>query len=395
MSSKEGDMHLKVTSRKKPGFLERLSDTAGGVVAGIALFTFSFYVLFTNEGRALKTAASLDEGLSLVVSLQDINSVDRQNDGHLVHLSGPLNTPQPLFDPNYRISISAVKLKRQVEMYQWVEYDESREYEENGEVKTETKYSYNTEWRPEVINSRNFDKEIGHTNPSAMAVESVTVVSPDVSVGSFHLSTGLIDKVDNFKKLHLGSLGIWDPFLTIDDDYFYHTANPKRPEVGDVRVSFFYAGLSGQNINLGHPDLVTVIAQQRGEQLVSYKTKVGDTLEILYQEALSAMEVFEREHGFNSMKTWALRMAGWMMMFLGVSLMTRIFHTLVDWLPIVRNLVDLGLKLFAASVATSLSLLTIATGWLFYRPVWAIAIAALAALPIIIAKSKAPQKKNM
>ncbi|KAG2471030.1 TMM43 protein, partial [Polypterus senegalus] len=181
---------------------------------------------------------------------------------------------------------------------------------------------------------------------------------------------GLTDKVDNFKKLHLGSLGIWDPFITIEDDYFYHTVNPKRPEV-------------------------TVVAQQRGEQLVSYKTKVGDTLEILYQEALSATEVFEREHGFNSMKTWALRMAGWMMMFLGVSLMTRIFHTLVDWLPIVRNLVDLGLKLFAASVATSLSLLTIAVGWLFYRPVWAIAIAALAALPIIIAKSKAPQKKNM
>ncbi|KAG2471031.1 MBD4 protein, partial [Polypterus senegalus] len=89
----------------------------------------SYRIFCVNEwkrGRALKTAASLDEGISLVVSLQDINSVDRQYDGHLVHLSGPLNTPQPLSDPNYRISISAVKLKRQVEMYQWVEYEESR-----------------------------------------------------------------------------------------------------------------------------------------------------------------------------------------------------------------------------------------------------------------------------
>lgn len=39
-------------------------------------------------------------------------------------------------------------------------------------------------------------------------------------------------------------------------------------------------------------------------------------------------EVFQKEHESNTMKTWALRAAGWLAMFVGISLMTRIFYTL-------------------------------------------------------------------
>lgn len=39
-------------------------------------------------------------------------------------------------------------------------------------------------------------------------------------------------------------------------------------------------------------------------------------------------EVFQKEHESNTMKTWALRAAGWLSMFVGISLMTRIFYTL-------------------------------------------------------------------
>ncbi|MBN3322199.1 TMM43 protein, partial [Atractosteus spatula] len=65
----------------------------------------------------------------------------------------------------------------------------------------------------------------------------------------------------------------------------------------------------------------------------------------------------------------------------------------VDWLPLVRELVSLGLKLFAFSVATSLSLLTIAAGWLFYRPLIATLLAALAIVPVILARTRVPPKK--
>ncbi|XP_063267937.1 transmembrane protein 43 isoform X2 [Prinia subflava] len=386
--------HVKITSEPKPGFLERLSETSAGMLIGLVTFLLAFYLLFTNEGRALRTAKSLDEGLSLVVPLDSIHGISQQNEGRLVHLAGALSTSKPLFDPSYGLSIQAVKLKRNVEMYQWVEYEDSKEYEENGEIKKETKYSYNTEWKSEVVNSRNFDREIGHKNPSAMAVESFTAVSPNVQVGSFVLSRGLVDKIDDFKQLSLSHLEDPHADVTRRGDYFYHSDNPRSPEVGDLRVSFFYAGLSGDDPHLGSAARVTVIARQRGDQLIPYHTKSGDVLEILYPGDLSVEEVFQKEHESNTMKTWALRAAGWLSMFVGISLMTRIFYTLVDWFPVVRDLVNVGLKAFALCVASSLSLLTISVGWLFYRPLWALLLALLSVVPIVVARSRVPPKKQ-
>ncbi|XP_009236669.1 transmembrane protein 43 isoform X1 [Pongo abelii] len=360
--------HVKVKTGSQPGFLERLSETWGGMFVGLMAFLLSFYLIFTNEGRALKTATSLAEGLSLVVSPDSIHSVAPENEGRLVHIIGALRTSKLLSDPNYGVHLPAVKLRRHVEMYQWVETEESREYTEDEQVKKETRYSYNTEWRSEIINSKNFDREIGHKNPSAMAVESFTATAPFVQIGRFFLSSGLIDKVDNFKSLSLSKLE--DPHVDIirRGDFFYHSENPKYPEV-------------------------TVIARQRGDQLVPFSTKSGDTLLLLHHGDFSAEEVFHRELRSNSMKTWGLRAAGWMAMFMGLNLMTRILYTLVDWFPVFRDLVNIGLKAFAFCVATSLTLLTVAAGWLFYRPLWALLIAGLALVPIIVARTRVPAKK--
>ncbi|XP_055484596.1 transmembrane protein 43 isoform X2 [Psammomys obesus] len=360
---------------------------------GLMTFLLSFYLIFTNEGRALKTATLLAEGLSLVVSPDTIHSIAPENEGRLVHIIGALRTSKLLSDPNYGVHLPAVKLRRHVEMYQWIETEESSEYTEDGQVKKETKYSYNTEWRSEIVNSRNFDREIGHKNPSAMAVESFTAIAPFVQIGRFFLSAGLIDKIDNFKPLSLSKLE--DPHVDIirRGDFFYHSENPKYPEVGDVRVSFSYAGLSSDDPDLGPAHVVTVIARQRGDQLIPYSTKSGDTLLLLHHGDFSAEEVFHREQKSNSMKTWGLRAAGWMAMFMGLNLMTRILYTLVDWFPVFRDLVNIGLKAFAFCVATSLTLLTVAAGWLFYRPLWAALIGCLALVPIIIARTRVSAKK--
>uniref|UniRef100_A0A8C6L677 Transmembrane protein 43 n=1 Tax=Nothobranchius furzeri TaxID=105023 RepID=A0A8C6L677_NOTFU len=389
VGGKDPDQHKRVTMKSNPGILERLGETAGGTVAGVGLFFLSIYLLFTNEGRALQTASSLDEGLSQVVSLGPYSSFSPQNNDRLVHLSAQLQTLQPLHDPNYRVAVQAVKLKREVEMYQWVEYRESKDYQENGETKTETTYTYNTEWKSELINSRNFDKELGHQNPSAMAVESVTVVAPEVRVGPFVLSKGLY----LFIKTDFSVFNL-EPYLSIHDDYFYHTQSPLRPQVGDVRVRFSFAGLSGENPHLGQPQTVSIVAKQRQENLLPFKTKSGDYLEILYLEELTAEEVFEREHQHNTMKTWGLRAAGWALMFVSIQLMTRIIFTLVDWVPVLRDIVSFGLKIFALCLSCSLSLLVIAVGWLFYRPLVAAALGALALLPVFLARSSLSTKKS-
>lgn len=115
------------------------------------------------QGRAVQTARSLDEALSIVRPLHHSEVISVENEGKLVHLTGPLRTDevsqpvncdlivsvtwtffpiwngcfstwmvmdlrslQPIYDDVFGISLHAVKLRRIVEMYQWVEHSHTR-----------------------------------------------------------------------------------------------------------------------------------------------------------------------------------------------------------------------------------------------------------------------------
>ena len=62
------------------------------------------------------------------------------------------------------------------------------------------------------------------------------------------------------------------------------------------------------------------------------------------------------------------------------------FSVSVDWLPIVRNIVALGVCMMNLSLSISLSLTVIALGWIRYRPLLGFTILALSMTPFILSK---------
>lgn len=73
------------------------------------------------KGRAVHHAHSLDETYNNAKIVKDYEKLDHQNEGRVLHIAGILKVEEPLTEPEYGISIQSVKLKRRVQMYQWVE----------------------------------------------------------------------------------------------------------------------------------------------------------------------------------------------------------------------------------------------------------------------------------
>lgn len=42
-------------------------------------------------------------------------------EGKVIHVIGPLQIMEPLSEPDYNIHVQAVKLRKRVQMYQWIE----------------------------------------------------------------------------------------------------------------------------------------------------------------------------------------------------------------------------------------------------------------------------------
>ena len=111
------DFHTEVTSE---GWGSRLMGSIKSVGAGFVMFLVAFPVLFWNEGRAVRTAKSLEEGAGAVVSVA-AERVEPGNQGKLIHVTGATATDEVLADEEFGVKAPAIKLLRQVEMYQWTE----------------------------------------------------------------------------------------------------------------------------------------------------------------------------------------------------------------------------------------------------------------------------------
>ncbi|KAK3101722.1 hypothetical protein FSP39_005826 [Pinctada imbricata] len=372
--------HTRVTYRRNPGFLERVGNSLVGILVGIVLLIGSSALLFWNEGRAVRTAKSLDEGLSLVLPIQSAFSINNENNQKLVHVIGDLQTDKALRDDIYGVSVHAAVLKRKVEMYQWVEHESKREYNEGGQTRTETTYSYDLEWRSELVNSGSFDNTVGHHNPSSYPVDSRTF--------------RLIDQISEFHTLPESALPQPNHGnVRLFNGKYFTGEDPHRPQVGDIRVWYEYSGLSGESM-LGKPDKVSIVAKQQGNRLTSYRSSYGNDIEFLYFGELSPEDIFSKEQNKNTFITWGVRFLGWLLMFVGFGCLTSIVTTLVDWLPIVRELVAAGVTIMNLSLSISLSLTVIALGWITYRPLLGLTILAMAATPFIMTKFRSQEPRS-
>ena len=153
-------------------WLGRIGGAFEGIIVGLVLFIAAFPVLFWNEGRAVRRYQTLNEGAGSVISLPAARVLS-EYDGKLVHVTGQAVTDEIVTDPEFGVAVSAIKLKRKAEMYQWKENKQRKTKKKlGGGKKTVTTYSYSKSWSSSLIHSDNFKKPGGHHNPDSMPYQS-------------------------------------------------------------------------------------------------------------------------------------------------------------------------------------------------------------------------------
>lgn len=369
------DSFTEVTSESWFG---RIGGAIKGVLAGIVLIVVAVFVLFWNEGRAVKRHKTLKEGASAVVTV-GIDQVDPASEGALVHLSGLATTEATLTDPVFGMSANALKLSRKSEMYQWEESSSKKTRKKlGGGTETTTTYDYKETWSTRAIDSSSFKKPEGHQNPGSMPHGSQSWLASDATVGAFRLSASLVGRIGGARPLVVSAPPQTSVEAQVHAGGLYIGANPTTPAVGDVRVSF----------SVVEPADVSVIARQTSDGLTPYMTKVGGTIELLEMGLQSSEAMIQEAQASNQRLTWILRLVGLIVLAIACGLILKPLSVLADVIPLLGNIVEFGTGIIAFISALTIWLVTVAVAWVVYRPLFGIGLLVLAGGIVVLVLKK-------
>lgn len=390
----------------------RVSNSAKGIGTGFMLLLAATIMLWWNEGRAVKTTKMLNEAEKVTVHVEDISELDPSLNGKLIHATASTHTTDSLCDRNFGIGAVAVKLEREVQYYQWVEYKETETKDKIGGSQEEvTTYTYKQEWVGSPVDSREFkDPAYQQSNFIVMHLEDKCYVADNVTFGVYRLPKNLIhaiagnipvelnfskEQIENWNKdvrttfesmatNQTDSLADSDAsYVHVNGNVLYFGKQPSSPQIGDMSITFTKV-LPGE---------ASVIAKVNGDNLKPFVAKNGKEFSVLAMGTASMEEMYQSEHTTNTNITWILRIAGLLLVILGLKGIFSILTTLLKVLPFLANIVELGVNLVCGVLGLVWSLLIIALAWLFYRPLIAIVLLVVITALIIFLVKKGKSKK--
>lgn len=367
---------MSFTETTRTSWFARMKNALVGAVIGIVLVVVAIWALVWNEGRSIKSYRALVEGAGLVQSVS-ADTIDPANEGKLIHISGKVETSDVPTDSEFGIAADgAVALRRDVEMYQWVEKSESKsETKLGGGEETVTTYTYAKEWRSERQDSSDFRQPEGHENPE-MQVESQSFTIGTATVGAFTVSgedvAGLGDRND--LAVSAADLARVQEYLSgtvlLDRGGFYVGSSKSAPQVGDLRIRYTRSDLSEASF----------VAEQHAEGLQPFTTSNGREIFLNASGKASAAEMFDTAQAENTLITWLVRFGGLVGLMIGFSLIFSILGVIADFVPLAGSLVRFGTGLVAFALTAVIGPLVIAIGWFAYRPLLSLGLLAAGAL---------------
>jgi hypothetical protein len=339
------------------GLFSRLKSAIGGIAVGMVMVLVAAGLQFWNEGRTLRQQQLLEAGRAEVAGLPQ--GAAGSLDGRLVHRSGELRAEGLREDPEFGQVAEGLGLRRRVEMYQWKERKETREETSVGGSKTtRTIYHYDKVWDDELIDHSRFEQRSGHENPGQMPFEAARWMAEQVALDELALAPEVVAEIGGWKPMAVEESRLpANLAASFRVDGGRLTTEQGSPEIGDLRVSF-------ERLPDGP---LSVVARLEGGRLLPDQREQGELL-LVERGQHSAEALFDGAERRNAGIGWALRLAGFVLMWIGFALVFAPLAVFSDIVPMFGRITRFVSGLVAGVLAAFISFVAIASGWLFNRP---------------------------
>ena len=380
--------------------ITKIANSKFGIGGGImAVFTGTL-MLISNERDFKMIGDAIREAESVVVELDDANSLDTEMDGKLTYGVSTIQTDEFVVDELFDVSINAIKLTRVVKYYQWVEIEE----EESDDESSYTTYYYEKQWTDAPVNSSKFnDSRYRSDNWVIMEIDNLTKWADIVNWGAYILPQFIKKEIkgenpvtinlspqvkEMFEKalVKCASGHTASALIKASDHEYVHNfkvntlhfgTDPSKPAIGDVRVEINHIPPGGD---------LSVIAQVMGNTFTEYIAKNGRTFFSVYNGNDSMEKMFKREHSNNAWNAWAMRVFLTILVILGMRFTLKPVNMLFSRIPLLGSIVNVGIKIATTMLGLAWSLIVIALAWFFYRPLITLIIFTVVAAIIFLLK---------
>ena len=350
---------------------------------GLLLVACVLPMIYFNETSLIEVARGLKEARKDVTSVAP-NVIDPKNEGKLVHVAGMLEVTAPLSDPMFSVTLPALKLSRELEMFQWVETTQVEERYEGGTKHNYTRYFYNKNWANRLIDASKFNTPQDHDNPKAMPGQDErkwTRTAQDAKLGVFQIRPEQLEKVVGDNLLYQQDANppqnVAAPVFTErgltgqlmgggEPGWMYFGKDRANPVLGDVRVRYRFVP----------PKEVTIVAAQAGQKLEPFPEKSGTKVDVVRNGIETAGQALDEETLVNHLGTWFLRFVLWF------ALAGALAMSVTAWrrLPGLRIAAGAPWWGFGPLGAAGLCFVIVAVPWMLARPLTGLGLFVLGAV---------------
>ena len=397
------------TETTTTSWFSRIKNSFAGVLTGIGLIIGGTCLLWWNEGDFVATRDALIEAQKVTEEMPDISSVNAEMNGKVVHATGKATTSDVLTDPDFRVSATAISLQRRVEFYQWVERSKTETKKElGGKEVTTTTYTYEKKWVSRPVDSSEFHDPSArreHVNRTRMNVKNESIYAKNVAFGAYRLPDFFIREISTDPDFTISmtaeardalarrlvpaartseeALDGARELVQVHTKGLYIGKDPALPRIGDLRVTYAAA----------LPAEVSIIAKVAGDTFTRYAASNGKTVSRLSMGVKGLDEMFNDAHSGNSTMTWILRAVGVAAVIAGLRMVVAPLSVLVGFIPFLETIVGGGFGFVCLLLGLAWSCIVISIAWIFYRPILAFGLIAVAIALIVLLYMRGRRRK--